>query len=149
MQPDAPNSPNKTHAPREFKVAEEEPYEHDTDAPENIDLAALLLPDGSLPRRSFALQYNTTLIDGWVKQASPACAAASIAGAWNALMGLKRNDTGALKQDDVLAVYRELLEASCAKKRGRIERLLGADISPIDIALREKVAATGKSFPEM
>ena len=46
----------------------------------------------------------------------------------------------------MLNVYREMLEASCAKKRARIERLLGAPIAPIDAALRVKVDATGKSF---
>ena len=105
----------------------------------------LRVKDGSLPRQSFALQYNTSLLDGWVKQFSPSCAAGCVAGSWNALMGLKRSDPGALSCADVLAVYREMLEASCAKKRGRIERMLGAPIAIIDAALRESLDAAAEA----
>ena len=68
----------------------------DTDAPEHVDLAALLLPEGSLPRQSFSMSYSMVALDGWVKQRSPSCGAASVGGAWNALMGLRRTDPGAL-----------------------------------------------------
>ena len=142
-EPEAPASPSKRGAPKEKPPDE---YEKDTEAPEEVNLTELLLPDGSLPRQSFALTYSMAALDGWVKQASPACAAASVAGAWNALMALKRRDDGALTQADVLGVYRTLLEQSCEKKRNRIERLLGGSIGPIDAALRVKVDATGKSF---
>lgn len=47
------------------------------DAPEEIDLMALLLPDGQLPHcvDKFSLQYSMGAFKGWVKQRSPACAA--------------------------------------------------------------------------
>eukprot|EP00959_Pyramimonas_sp_CCMP1952_P159089 3327049-Pyramimonas_sp.AAC.1 len=84
---------------------------------------------------------------GWVKQRSPACAAASIAGSWNAVMGLSRGSEGALDQvccssvptthwqvtashDAVVAVFKEILRAAVAKKRERLERILGADPLP-------------------
>ena len=52
---------------------------------------ALLLPDGGLPHCAdkFSLQYSMGAFRGWVKQRSPACAAASVAGSWNALMGVR------------------------------------------------------------
>ena len=106
-EPEAPASPSKRGAPKEKPPDE---YEKDTEAPEEVNLTELLLPDGSLPRQSFALTYSMAALDGWVKQASPACAAASVAGAWNALMALKRRDDGALTQANVLGVYRTLLD---------------------------------------
>ena len=36
------------------------------------------------------LRYNKSALDGWVKQHSPACAAASVAGAWNTLLNRHR-----------------------------------------------------------
>ena len=60
-------------------MASTEPYEKDTDASEDVDLMALLLPDGTLPRQpQFSLAYNTALFDGWVKQPSPSCAAGEL-----------------------------------------------------------------------
>lgn len=83
----------------------EETYERDTDDPETQDLLGLLLPGGKLPATAdrFSLQYSQALLDGWVKQHSPACAAASVAGTWNALMGLGRQDPAAESQNSVRA----------------------------------------------
>ena len=119
-----PVSPNRQRAPpsvQEPKVKDD--YERDTDAPEEIDLMALLLPDGQLPHclDKFSLQYSMAAFKGWVKQRSPACAAASVAGSWNALMGLSRDQDGALQQDDVVAVFERNLEESIAKKRAKLE----------------------------
>uniref|UniRef100_A0A7S3FG58 Uncharacterized protein n=1 Tax=Haptolina ericina TaxID=156174 RepID=A0A7S3FG58_9EUKA len=61
-------------------------------------------------------------------------------------MSLRRSAQGALSQSDVLAVYRRMLQESAAKKRQRIERLLGAPIDAIDEEVRARVAATGKSL---
>ena len=149
MACELPLSPNRNRAPvsiQEPKVKDD--YERDTEAPEEIDLMTLLLPDGKLPHclDRFSLQYSMAAFKGWVKQRSPACAAASVAGSWNALMGLARGDDGALGQDDVVAVFERNLEESIAKKRGKLERLLGAPIDAIDAALREKISASGKSL---
>ena len=144
-----PLSPNRSRAPpsvNEPKVKDD--YERDTDAPEEIDLMGLLLPDGKLPHclDRFSLQYSMAAFKGWVKQRSPACAAASVAGSWNALMGTSRGAEGALGQDDVVAVFAHNLEESIAKKRAKLERLLGAPIDAVDAALREKIGASGKSL---
>eukprot|EP00962_Isochrysis_galbana_P001788 scaffold462_cov89-Isochrysis_galbana.AAC.1 len=134
-------------------VAEEpeepgDPYERDTQAPEEEDLMALLLPDGQLPRchSGFGLQYNAALLAGWVKQRSPACAAASLAGSWNALLGLGRTADGALDQDDLLVVMRHNLQRTIDRRRDKLDRLLGARFAPIDAALRARVAREGRSF---
>lgn len=55
--------------------------EKDSDAPESMDLHSLLLPaPGQLPTQhhSFALAYNSALLNAWVKQSSPACAAGAL-----------------------------------------------------------------------
>ncbi len=55
--------------------------EADTEQPETVDLASLLLPEaGQLPQahRSFALAYNSAALSGWIKQPSPACAAGAV-----------------------------------------------------------------------
>ena len=146
--PEALLSPNKARAPAELKPAKKDDYERDTEAPEETDLMGLLLPDGQLPQSAdkFSLQYSMAAFRGWVKQRSPACAAASVAGSWNALMGVGRAEEGALGQDDVVAVFEKMLEESIAKKRGRVERLLGAPIDAVDAALRVKIGESGKSL---
>ena len=125
-----------------------DPYERDTQAPEEEDLMALLLPGGNLPtsNAAFSLQYHGGAFSGWVKQRSPACAAASLAGSWNALMALGRSTEGALNQDDVLDVMRDNLQRTIDKRRKKIDRLLGAPFAPVDAALRARVASEGKSF---
>ena len=99
-------------------------YERDNDAPAQVDMAeltALLLPGGCLPACAdkFSLQYSLAAFKGWVKQRSPACAAASVAGSWNTLMGLERGSDGALDQDAVVEVFANNLRATIAKKRER------------------------------
>ena len=62
-----------------------------------VDLNSLLLPDGQWPQGSrFAVSCNNGLLRGWVKQPSPCCAAASVAGALNALKGVQRGEPGSL-----------------------------------------------------
>lgn len=123
-------------------------YERDTGAPEEVDLMALLLPEGRLPAclDKLTLQYSVALLNGWVKQRSPACAAASVAGSWNALLNLKRSDAGAHSQDSVVSLFAQNLRDSAAKVRARIERILGAPIDDIDAALRSRLEAIGKSL---
>ena len=68
-----------------------------------VDLNSLLLPDGQWPQGSrFAVSCNNGLLRGWVKQPSPCCAAASVAGALNALKGVQRGEPGSLDHLDVL-----------------------------------------------
>lgn len=102
-------------------------YERDTSAPEEEDLIALLMPEGgTLPQHCagvFSLSYSAAAMRGWVKQSSPACAAASLAGAWNALLGLHRSAQGAMGQEDVLVVMRANLEEAIRRKREKAPAL--------------------------
>jgi hypothetical protein len=58
------------------------------DYPSRAAVDELLLPGGALPREAsgrFALCVSRRALEGWVQQPSPCCAAASMAGALNAL----------------------------------------------------------------
>ena len=85
--------------------APEEPEEKDSVDAEDAGWRALLLPDGGFPdgadMSQFGIQTNFALLQGWVKQPSPCCAAASVAGAVNAIRGLKRGDEAALSHKEV------------------------------------------------
>ena len=110
------------------------------------DLWSLLLPNATMPGLShptitkFSISYSSALLSGWVKQRSPGCAAASVAGAFNALRDLQRNEAGALSMDDVIGTLCEIQQGRAEKKRGRIERfLLGASLEPLSVLLREYI----------
>ena len=83
-----------------------------------------------------------------MRQTSPACAATSVAGAWNALCCGGRHGAGALRQDHVVAHLKDILQEQIASKRARFERLLGASIADFEAALDEVIAADpgGKSL---
>ena len=86
-----------------------------------MDLTNLLLPDGKFPLdvEGFGVWYSKRVLDGWVKQHSPACAAASVATAWNALLGFERNEEDALRQDDVVALLKECLESRIRRRTSK------------------------------
>ena len=117
-------------------MEEREQVEMDTaDLEEIPNILDFLLPAGSVPKDccSFGVMYNKRVLDGWVKQPSACCGAASVAGAWNALAGLHRQSEGALTHDTVLSVYRRMFIDMIDKKQRSFERLLGA---PLDDLLR-------------
>ncbi|CAM9576640.1 unnamed protein product, partial [Choristocarpus tenellus] len=121
--------------------------ETDTTEDEDVvDLNALLLPGGILPVDvdRFSLSYSKALFGGWVKQDSPCCAAASVAGAWNGLMGRHRLDRGSFSSENVLSAMRIVLEEHIAAKRSRIEQRLGASTAPLVSALVTALAREGK-----
>eukprot|EP00668_Euglena_longa_P031535 GGOE01040759.1.p1 GENE.GGOE01040759.1~~GGOE01040759.1.p1 ORF type:complete len:443 (+),score=48.18 GGOE01040759.1:74-1402(+) len=110
---------------------------------------AFLLPNGRIPpnvqRFGFHISYGA--LNGWVKQSSPVCAAASSAGAWNAVHGLHRGAPGAHDQHSVLAVMRDLLQEKIDSRRGKLERLwLQAPAGPLEIAVKEKLTESGLSL---
>ena len=115
--------------------------------------SSLLPPDGRLPCGAdgappprFGLHVSGAVFGGWVKQSSPACAAASVAGAWNALAGGGRRGPLALRQDDVLRHMRDMLSETIASKRARFERLLGAPIADFEEALDRAFEDAGKTL---
>ena len=115
--------------------------------------AALLPPDGALPAApfdgAFGLLVSGAVFGGWVKQASPACAAASVAGAWNALACGGRHGRGALRQRDVVDAMARASRRSVDAKRARFERLLGAErFADFERAVDDAIAAdpSGKTL---
>jgi len=124
-----------------------ERVEMDSEQAEEVgDLEPLLLPDGRIPCdvRQFALHVSHATLGGWVKQRSPACAAASTAGAWNSVMGLRRNSDGAQSQDTVLEILRGILQSKIDERHARLERLwAGAPVAPLEDAVRGELAAQG------
>jgi hypothetical protein len=106
-------------------------------------LSVELLPGGQFPGcvDLFSISVRNAAINGWVKQASPACAAASLAGAFNALRGLERGAPGALSQQDVVELMIEQLAADHEAKQGSAARLLGLNDPSTLNALEGAVAA--------
>ena len=94
----------------------------------------------------FALSINYDLLHGWVKQPSPCCAAASLAGAINALRGLSRYDDGAWGHRDVLEVMSAMLDAQAGELRTSAERCLGADLAPLLAPLQDALEAAQLSL---
>ena len=98
---------------------------------------------------SWGLHVSGAVHGGWVKQTSPACAAAVVAGAWNALAcGGDRHAPGALRQEHVVAHLTDVLREAIASKRARFERMLGAPCGDFIEALMDAIAAdpSGKTL---
>eukprot|EP00944_MAST-04C_sp_MAST-4C-sp1_P009634 g9634.t1 len=137
---DASNKAPKGQTPLATASKGIDDYERDTDVSEELSsekLMQLLLPDGCFPgsnsdKSNFFIAYSNDALSAWVKQRSPGCAAASVAGAWNALGGLKRQDKGARTMDDNIGVLKQIQQDRVNNTRGRIERLLGnVSIEPV------------------
>ena len=78
--------------------------ETDTEDSFAVDLQKLLLPNIIFPYlvKTFSISYSQGLLDGWVPQHSPCCAATSVAGACNAMLGLHRSDRYAFEKFKIL-----------------------------------------------
>lgn len=124
--------------------------EQDSAESEDADMQALLLPDGTFPLHlsRFSISVNYELLHGWVKQPSPCCAAASVAGAVNGLRGFKRAQDGALGFREVLQIYADILSEQAMKHKASAERCLGASLDPLEEALDEALGAAGLSLDE-
>ncbi len=127
--------------------------ECDTAACEDLDIMATLLGpwNGRLPTKEdgvsqFGCAYDGALLDAWVKQPSPCCAAAAVAGAINGLSGLHRHDDNALGPLDVLAAMRGVLRDLVESKIASFERKLGADLTPVLDAVAARVTSDGRRF---
>lgn len=115
--------------------------------------STLLPPDGaSLPTTAdgtfipaFALLVNGSALNAWVKQPSPSCAAAVVAGAWNALACAGgRRDARAIGVRDVLDAMALGAETNLARRKARFARLLGVTSDAFDAferAFLERIAS--------
>jgi len=59
---------------------------------------------------SFSVAYNRSVLEGWVKQPSPCCGAAAVAGAWNACLGYGRDDPRAESHLTTVPIFAALLQ---------------------------------------
>ena len=123
--------------------------EQDTTDKEDIpNILEFILPDGILPPYStmFGMSFNRRLFNGWVKQPSACCGAASIAGAWNGLLNLNRNDELSLNHNHVLNMYREIFVEMIDKKQSAFERKLGARINDLLETVNDQLKLIGREI---
>lgn len=94
---------------------------------------------------AFALLVNGSALNAWVKQPSPSCAAAVVAGAWNALACAGgRRDARAIGVRDVLDAMALGAETNLARRKARFARLLGVTSDAFDAferAFLERIAS--------
>ena len=125
----------------------EEKVEQDTTENEDInDLFSFLCPFDISQHNQFGLKFNRKIFNGWVRQPSACCGAASVAGAWNALGCLHRSHNNSLNHIDVLQVYRSMFIDLINKKKSSFERKLGAKIDKLLVLLEEGLAALGRTI---
>ena len=123
--------------------------EQDTADSEQIpDLYSYLLPPEEIRNgiRSFGLYFDRNVFEGWVKQPSACCAAASVAGGWNVLANLTRSEreNGALHHEDVLDMYREIFLEIIKKRQGSFERMAGCKFMPLFNLIEVELKKLGK-----
>ena len=94
----------------------------------------------------FSMSYSVTALNGWVKQLSPCCAAASIVGAWNAIFALDRSHPDAMTKEDGIEGLRLLISENIDKKRRSFENMLGAPVAPLLRELDAHLAVLGRSL---
>ena len=97
----------------------------------NYDQLLASCQTGSWEHARFSLSVNNQLLRGWVKQPSPCCAAAALAGACNALRGLHRSAEHALSHEHALDIMANMLAEQAEKLRQSAERCLGAPLLPL------------------
>jgi len=99
--------------------------------------------------RHWAAGINRALLEGWLPQPSPCCAAASVAGAFNALWGLTRNCELHASIREVADLMAQHCEDLRAQRQQRIERLLGVAEgrwNDVQEALDARLAAQGMDW---
>ena len=123
--------------------------EQDTvDSEEIPNLLEFLLPDGTVPSHCslFGISFNRRAFNGWVKQPSACCGAASVAGAWNGLLNVHRRECLALDHLKVLSVYGELFDDLIYKKQSALERKLGAKLESFWDVLQSELQRMGREL---
>ena len=131
-------------APLETPRDDEPDRDYDNSRPQPT--AAFLLPDGAISGQYFGLQVSRAVFAGWATQPSPCCAAASVAGAVNAALGVAFGD-GAITAQHVAAILHGMLAEQAAKRAASVARLLGVrSVDPVIAALRSDLAAEGRSL---
>lgn len=126
-----------------------EVVEQDDAAPEDTSNIIQFLRDG-MPAEDACLQeaslYNRRIFNGWMKQPSACCAAASVAGAFNALACVRRGDDGALTHAEVLQVYESMFSDIISKHKGAYERRLGGPLDGFLLTVEEELQKVGREI---
>lgn len=90
------------------------------------------------------MHVNGSALSGWVKQPSPCCGAASVAGALNALLRLHRDDPMAFSHTDILRVYQAMYAKLIMTKVRAFERRLGHPFQSVLTALESELLKDDK-----
>lgn len=129
-----------------------EQVEQDTGDSEDLSfdsILQLIIPNSDVQKRNisqFGMHYNMKIFHGWVKQPSPCCGAAVVAGAWNALFHLHRSDPNALNHLHIIEIYKEIFQEMIRKKRLSFERKFGSSIEEILCLIESKAKEIGKEL---
>ena len=126
----------------------------DRDFGDSFDASISLLPGDKFPTALdlFSISVRNAALRGWVKQPAPCCAASSIAGCFNTVRGLDRQDrdNGAVDAADVIKVMNGQLDEDRAAKHASVARLLGLRDVEVLSALEKRVGeiqdAKGRSL---
>ena len=135
-------------AAAEREKVEDVERDKDDDADRAQPTAELLWPADPFKDR-FSLTVSRSAFDAWVRQPSPCCAAASVAGACNAVLGLKASTEAdaALSHHEIAALMHGMLSEQVSKRHSAVCRLLGVpSLEPALNALRANLAAEGRSL---
>jgi hypothetical protein len=126
-----------------------EVVEQDTIQSEDTVNILEFIRDG-MPSEESCLQegffYNRRVFNGWMKQPSACCAAASVAGAFNALACLRRGSEGILAHSDILQIYESMFCDLIGKHKLDFERRLGAPIETLLVLLEADLNKVGKEI---
>lgn len=105
--------------------------------------------DNLRSQQLFAGGFNRSLMEGWLPQPSPCCAAASVAGAFNGLWGKGRRSEGSSTIREVADLMANVCDNLRVDRQHRLERLLGiqADgLSELYEAVDAKLTTDGFSW---
>jgi hypothetical protein len=128
------------------ETTEDAQRDQDDDAERAKPTPALLWPDATYLDR-FSLIVSKAAFEGWCRQPSPCCAAASVAGACNAALGVAAGTKGTLTHLEVAALLHGMLADQAEKRHSSVSRLLGVpSFEPALAALREDLAVEGRSL---
>ena len=90
------------------------------------------------------VSYDRRVFNGWVKQPSACCAAASVAGAFNSLSCRRRGDEGVLNHSSVLHIYEVIFSDLIAKQKLDFERRLGSTVDALLTLLEVELLKLGR-----
>ncbi|ETV80451.1 hypothetical protein, variant 1 [Aphanomyces astaci] len=111
------------------------------------DLRRLVFPKDWTLYDRFACAVSQQAFRGWVKQPSPSCAAAALAGALNTVYGYARTLPEAYTTMDILSVYRTQFEDILARHRSEISTALGeACLASLEVAMQSGLQAQGLQY---